>query len=375
MGHAYTPGLRVSEFTLLVKERRLPLLGEVLVRAGDAVKHDQVIARTKLPGDVHSVNVAHRLSIEASDLGRYMKKTEGQEVEKGEVIAESKSFFGLFTSTCESPITGTIETLSKVTGQVLLREPPVPVEVLAYVDGVVSEVHEQEGATIETWGTFIQGIFGVGGETSGTLRTVVDGPGDDLTAARIPARAEGELLVGGRRLTMEAIEKAKAAGVRGLICGGFDDRDLKTLLGHDLGVAITGHEDIGVTLVLTEGFGEIAMAQRTFDLLRENQGLRASINGATQIRAGVIRPEIVIPKLDRARPEAMGGEALTMGLREGSRVRIIREPNFGELGHVTGLPHELHEMECETKVRVLQVKLDSGKEYMLPRANVEMIES
>ena len=31
MAHAYTPGLRVSEFTLLSKDRRLPLLGEVLV--------------------------------------------------------------------------------------------------------------------------------------------------------------------------------------------------------------------------------------------------------------------------------------------------------------------------------------------------------
>ena len=32
-------------------------------------------------------------------------------------------------------------------------------------------------------------------------------------------------------------------------------------------------------------------------------------------------------------------------------------------------------MDCETKVRVLRVKLDSGEEYLLPRANVEMIES
>lgn len=204
---------------------------------------------------------------------------------------------------------------------------------------------------------------------------VVDDPTQDLTAERIPARAEGEILVGGRRLTMEAIERAKAVGARGLIAGGFDDQDLLRLLGRDLGVAITGHEDIGVTLILTEGFGEIAMAGRTLEVLRANQGLRASINGATQIRAGVIRPEIVIPKLDRPRPAAAGTAAAALGLREGSRVRIIREPNFGMLGHVTALPPELEAMDCETKVRVLRVKLDSGSEYLLPRANVEMIES
>ena len=34
-----------------------------------------------------------------------------------------------------------------------------------------------------------------------------------------------------------------------------------------LGLAITGTEDIGLTVIVTEGFGEIAMARKTFDLL------------------------------------------------------------------------------------------------------------
>jgi hypothetical protein len=249
------------------------------------------------------------------------------------------------------------------------------VEVHAYVDGIVSAVHEKEGATVETWGSFIQGIFGVGGEISGNIRMIADTPADGVTPERIPADAEGQILVGGSRITMAAIDRAREAGARAIIAAGFDDQDLKTLLGRDLGVAITGHEDIGITLILTEGFGEISMAERTFELLGENEGLLASVNGATQIRAGVIRPEIVIPKLDRDKPDAGGGEQISLGLQAGSRVRIIREPNFGHLGHVTELPPELEAMECETKVRVLKVKLDSGEEYLLPRANVEMIES
>ena len=40
-------------------------------------------------------------------------------------------------------------------------------------------------------------------------------------------------------------------------------RQLRRLLGYDLGVAITGQEDLGVTIVVTEGFGRIAMAKRT----------------------------------------------------------------------------------------------------------------
>ena len=71
------------------------------------------------------------------------------------------------------------------------------------------------------------------------------------------------------------------------------------LLGYDLGVAITGHEDIRPTLIITEGFGQIAMAGRTYELLAANAGRRASANGATQIRAGVLRPEIIIPQARR----------------------------------------------------------------------------
>ncbi len=50
-----------------------------------------------------------------------------------------------------------------------------------------------------------------------------------------------------------------------------------------------------ITLVITEGFGKMAMAHRTFDLLKSKQGMKASVNGATQIRAGVMRPEVIVP--------------------------------------------------------------------------------
>ena len=90
--------------------------------------------------------------------------------------------------------------------------------------------------------------------------------------------------------------RAKEMGVAGLVVGGIHDKDLRALLGYDLGVAITGTEQVGFTLILTEGFGTIPMAAKTFSLLSAHAGQQASISGATQIRAGVIRPEIIIPK-------------------------------------------------------------------------------
>jgi hypothetical protein len=264
--------------------------------------------------------------------------------------------------------------VSTITGQAIFREPPTPIEIDAYIDGTVVDVIEEEGVVVETVGTFIQGIFGVGGEGTGEIKVIVEGPADPLEPSDIDSSCEGRVLIGGSHVTWDALQKAMDVGAAGVVVGGFDDPNLRRLLGKDLGVAITGQEDLRSTLILTEGFGEMAMAPATFQLLKSREGKKASINGATQIRAGVIRPEIVVPMEGVSKDDVDIAHVASMGLDVGSRIRVIREPNFGSLGEVIDLPNELQRMESETMVRVLSVKLDDGQEVLLPRANVEMIE-
>ena len=375
MAQAYTPGLKVTKGTTIQKERRLPLQGEVLVEAGTTVQAEDVVAKADLPGNVQLLNVANLLSVPAEEVIEYMLKPIGEAITKDEIIATTKGLFGLFKSQARSPIDGTIEAVSDVTGQVILREPPIPVEVKAYTDGTVTEIAPNEGVTVETYGTYIQGIFGVGGETVGNLTVTVAAPSDELAAEQILPEHRGNILVSGSLVTTDAIQKAIQQGVKGIIAGGIDDADLRELLGYELGVAITGSEEIGITLVITEGFGRIAMAEQTFALLKARAGMKTSINGATQIRAGVVRPEILIPIMpevtETSSEVADGAEGI---LEVGSSVRIIREPYFGKLGRVTELPVELQNLETEARVRVLRVELKDGQQTTLPRANVEAIE-
>ena len=358
------------------KERRLPLQGEVLVEAGAIVQAEDVVAKADLPGNVQLLNVANLLSVPAEEITEYMLKPIGETIAKDEIIATTKGLFGLFKSQARSPIDGTIEAVSDITGQVILREPPVPVEVKAYTDGTVTEIAPNEGVTVETYGTYVQGIFGVGGETVGNLAVAVSSPSDELSAEQILPEHRDRILVGGSLVTTDAIQKAIQHGVKGIIAGGIDDADLRELLGYELGVAITGSEEIGITLVITEGFGSIAMAEQTFALLKAREGMKTSINGATQIRAGVVRPEIVIPLVsDAAETVEEAKDGSVEGVLEvGSSVRIIREPYFGKLGRVTELPVELQNLETEAQVRVLRVELEGGQQTTLPRANVEAIE-
>ncbi|MCF6148944.1 MAG: hypothetical protein E3K37_09815 [Candidatus Kuenenia sp.] len=374
MTHAYTPGLRISEKTKIAIRRTLPLLGDVLAKKGDVVKAKDIVAVTHLPGKVHATNAVNRLGIQPKDLMDYMLKKEGDAVQKNEPIAETRPWIKMMKSVLQSPITGTIETISTVTGQILLREPPRPIEVYAHIDGIVTEVMEKEGVVVETVGTYVQGIFGVGGETVGELVIAVDDPDDVVTAEKIRSEYKDKIVVGGAFIEHATIEKAKNIGVKGIIIGGFNDEDLKKILGYDLGVAITGSEEIGITLIITEGFGNIQMAQRTFELLKSREGAQASINGATQIRAGVVRPEILIPV---AATQTTGKEDVAVadrGMELGDSVRVIRVPYFGKIGKIKSLPFSPQLIETEATVRILEVEFTDGTIAIVPRTNVEMIE-
>ncbi len=374
MAHAYTPGLKVLKESKVAKTRLLPLKGEVLRKAGEAVNPEDVVASTELPGNVQMVNVAGQLNVDAADVGESMLKHEGDKVAKGEALARSKGIFGLFKSTLASPADGTVESISGVTGQVVLREAPIPVQVDAYITGKVIEEIPQEGVVVETTGSYIQGIFGIGGERQGEIKVVVDSPDQPIEEKHLDASCAGKIVVGGAFISLAVFRKALEVGVGGIIVGGFNYQDLRPILGYDLGVAITGGETIVTALVVTEGFGTIAMAQRTFELLKDHEGRVASMNGATQIRAGVIRPEVIVPLNESELKGSDFDEDKIMGITDGSLVRIIRAPYFGVLGTVRGLPPELTEMESGTMVRVAEVEVD-GKTVLLPRANLEMVET
>jgi hypothetical protein len=368
MGDAYTPGLTVTRSAVVRKTRRLPLAGEVLVAVGAKVHAADVVARTQLPGKVSLVNLATALGVFPDEIEAKLAVQIGAAVARGGTLAETKTMFGLFHNRVPSPVAGTLESVSAVTGMAVMREPPSPVEVSAYIDGTIVEVIEGEGVVVETRGTLVQGIFGLAGERHAPIVVVAKDRETALEAAHLTEKHRGTIVLGGARATLGALRRAIELEVAAIVCGGFAYQDVRELLGYDVGVAVTGNEDLATTLVVTEGFGDIAMARATFELLASLEGKQASVNGATQIRAGVIRPEVIVPGV-----EALTEAAIVQGLEVGAPVRCIRAPHFGRIGTVTSLPVELALMPTETKARVVEVEL-GGERVIMPRANVEVIE-
>lgn len=370
--YAYTPGLKVKRATTVSRTRKLPIRGEVCVKAGDMVDFGTVVARTQLSGNPEIINAALLLGVEAEELPKYVTKKVGEKVAEGEVIAASRSLLGLLKKQVTSPIDGTIESISDATGQIIVRGMPVPVEIDAYIPGKVVEILPGEGSVIETSAAFVQGIFGIGGETHGKIRMAASSPDEELTPDKITSLDKGAVLIGGSLVTLEALRKAVETGVPCIVAGGVTHGDIKAFMGEEIGVAITGQEEVGLTLIITEGFGRMNMSRRTFDLLRTFEGYMACANGATQIRAGVLRPEVIIPHEEAM--EHVMVDALSSGIVPGTPVRVIGRPYFGAIGKVVSLPVELQQVESKSYVRVLTVELEDGRVVSVPRANVEIIE-
>lgn len=362
-------GLLISARVGIKRTRLLPMRGEVLVEAGREVEMDEIVARALLPGALHMVNAAGSLGVRPAELPGAALVNQGDTVSAGQVLAEVKAFFGFITNRVISPIDGTIESISKLTGQIILRAAPRPLEVAAYLPGVVTEVIPGKGVEIEAEVALAQGIFGLGGEVFGVLRNLHDKPGMVQNADSVSKDFKDSVLVSGGPITLDALRAAIKCGARAAVAASARGADLIDLAGGALNPASTGDEKIGLTLVLTEGLGSLAMADHTFELLTTLEGAMVSVNGATQIRAGVMRPEIIA--LPKGSGQAVASRGKSMGVDD--RIRIVRGEAFGKVGRIISVPSRPALIGSGAKALVFEVETENGARITVPRPNVEPV--
>ena len=134
MSKSYTPGLKILKNTQISKDRILPLKGKVLVSKNETVGADTIVASTELPGNVQMLNIANALNIDPSQVYECMVVQLDDLVSKDQIIAMTKGLFGFFKSEVKSPIDGKIINVSEVTGQVIVSEKPMLINVDAEIN-------------------------------------------------------------------------------------------------------------------------------------------------------------------------------------------------------------------------------------------------
>ena len=284
------------ESVVITKTRRIPTSGILNVAIGENVQPDTLIAKGTVPSqDIHELKLYRSLNIDPESVKNHLTKHIGDTVKKDEVVAIARSFFGRQTRMARAPIDGVVEGFSSTTGRMMIKGHPVPVEVYAHIPGTVTEILDEEGAVVETEGYLMNGLFGVGGETHGELKVAVETGDTPLTSAEIKPDYRDKILIGGSIVTLDALREAVKQGVRGIIVGGVDQKDLTYFLGYEIGVGVTGGEEVGLTLILLEGFGVNPVSEMIFNTYKTHEGKLACIDGTTHIRSRFQRPEVIIP--------------------------------------------------------------------------------
>lgn len=314
------------------------------------------------------LDIASELGIQPFFITEYMNVSLGKSVSKGQPVAVRKKSFGEQPTYVLSPTYGYISSVDRRKGTITVTPLFRTTDVLAYIDGLVSRVIPDEGVVVTTACGLVNGVFGVGGETYGTLAVPAPGPDHVLREDEITEAARGQVIVGGATATPEALDRAASVGVKAMVLG-HAPMEMVRKVAPGVNMGITGSENAQFTLVLTEGFRPQPMAADVFDALAGAAGKTVSCNGTTHIRAGVIRPEIVIPDGKGPGGAAVTQPAANSWLSEGARVRIVRRPYEGLRGVVDGISQAKITFESGIVALGCVVRLDDGRKVLVPRSN------
>lgn len=318
------------------------------------------------------IDVAGPLGIKPFLIGEYLNVSVGKMVVKDQPIASKRMSFGGPVVHVTAPTYGVLTELDRKAGTVTVMPLFRSTDVLAYISGTVSRVLPDEGVVIRSYASVVHGVFGLGGEAYGELFVPAPGREHQLVPSDVTEACQGKIVVGGATATREAVQALATAGAKAVVLGYYPVEGMKQLA-PGLNMGITGNESTPLTLIVTEGFQQRPMSFDVYNTLKQNEGRISSCNGTTHIRAGVIRPEVVIPQEQAAEdgmPAEQDAQASAMGA--GSRVRLLRRPYPGETGVILSMITHRQLLESGISAPVFVVRLDSGKTVTIPRSNCVM---
>ncbi len=350
----YPSAFQVVPYGRVNLERVLPFPGEVLVEPGQRVEPMDVVGRAHIPSRIRILHVAQRLSIAEEDLHKYLLKGPGERVEKGEVIAVVGRW--PFRRLYRAPAGGRI--VNEAHGRLLVEISPFTYELRAYLKGVVTQVFSSRGVVIETSGAIMEGVWAIGGDGFGVLKMLGGAPEGRLVPEAIDMGYHGTIVVAEGWSTKEGLGKAEEIGVRGVILGSLPS----SLVGFV--------SSLSFPVMIMEGFGEVPISRPLFSLFQQHAGREACMTSGVPSGVRLLRPQVIIPFLRGE--EAPRGEG--PALKEGTLVRLVREPYLGKVGYVASLPPQRRRVEWGVEVEGVEVDLEEGGRVFVPLANLEILE-
>lgn len=343
----------ILPLTTMTRTRTLPGNGHILVKAGQKVSAADIVAEMPAERKHIIIDVWQALKPKKSNASlNLVSRKAGEKIAKGDVIAETG---GMFSRVIRAP--ANCEVVAVGGNQVMLEVEGGKFELKAGYSGTIKEIIADRGVMIETTGTLIQGVWGNGRQTMGSLTNMAHSPGELLTRERIDISMRGAVVMAGHCDRPEVLQGAYDLSLRGLIFGSMT-ADLIPLANQ-----------LDIAIILLEGFGNQPINSSAYRLLTTSEKRDICLNAAISDPLAGIRPEIFINL------PAEGDPVHDMtDLKAGQEVRIISAPYesvIGTLEEILPMPVALPN---KLKTQAAIVRLEDGQEVIIPLSNLDVIE-
>ncbi len=350
-------------------------LGQITVKVGQEVAPGDSLGRFSVKSGFRKINLANLLSTSPKEVKSALQIKIGQRIFGGELLAFKRGNLFSKNKVITSPSDGVLDFFDEKTGEIRLELALKEVDLPSSVYGVVEKVDQSRGEVIiKTQATEIYGILGSGKTREGLLRMIGARGGLIDKNIIIPTFAS-DILVGGGLIYSEAIFEAVKIGVHGIITGGMNAEDYKGMAGGTLVKKIG--TDIGISLLLTEGFGPMPIGEDIFKNLKVFEGKFVILDGN---RAKLILPcsesdcliKIRKTNLPDLNIDSDSPDTQVESLNLGAKVRVIGSQFSGEQGQVVGIDQAVTVLP--SKIATYMVLVEGKlRKFKVPFTNLEII--
>jgi len=251
------------------------------------------------------IDVAKELNENNNTFVGFMKKKKGDFIRNGEALAEKHNPQSPVMLLLDpeyakrnsyrkviSPFTGTVKDINTKTGIVTICYDINPHRVYALCYGQVDRIVDDTEVFITIQAVKIEGKIGFGGDVGGILLLYDSKDHLSLRGNEAIQRTQN-IIIYINHVNFNDLKLFEKKGIKGLICNTISYSCLKKYLGKDIGVALTGNEDIPFSLIILHGLSSDVVDDGCIDF-SDYAGKYVLLKPNTQIRAGATRPSLYI---------------------------------------------------------------------------------
>ena len=242
----------------------LPSGVKVDVKKGRTIQSGDVIASGEKKAVVQEYNLASLLNVSPRKVLGCLTKKLGEKVSLNELIAQKKALLEKRTKKFFSPQAGVLSSLTQE-GKLRLEKAGVKIEIKAPFAAKVTAVSEK-GFSLSFPAWELKGCWGRGGQEIGRL--VVLKEKEIVDIFDLVAETKGQIVAFWGSFTSGFWYKAISLGLKGLVAGQLNDKDLQSEVKK---------EDLPLVVM-----SEKKIDEQIWQRLQKNQGKTVLIEGETQ---------------------------------------------------------------------------------------------